>query len=498
MLLAVVDLGSNSFRLEIGRADGNHVEPLGYWKETVRLARGLGDDGRLSKKAIDAACECLARMNERLRGVQSEQVRAVGTQTLREARNVNEFLLEAQAALGHPIEVISGREEARLIFEGCMHSLPPSPKRRLVVDIGGASTEVIVGRNFTAEAAESFKIGCVNTTLRFFGSGAIDRNSFKRAVVACSAELEEAIAQFSRSNWEEAYGTSGTVGAVAALLRAQGWSDGVITSEGLSRMRQSLLDAGEIKRLRFAGIKPERQEVIAGGVAVLIAAFETLGITELRPGRGGLRMGLIYDLLGRREQRDMRDATVERLQSRFGVDRVQARQVGQLALALHQALEPRADEEMAKRLAWAAALHEIGFAISHNDHHKHGAYLVQHGDLAGFSTTDQERIATLILSQRGNLKKVIEALTDEQRVAKIVALRLAVLLCHARREVQLPRWTLRTGKTWVEFGLDAGWLARHPLTQYLLDEEAAQWNKVGIRLVVKPLQAGGQAKPYPG
>lgn len=487
MLLAAVDLGSNSFRLEIGRAAGNHVEPLGYWKETVRLARGLGDDLRLSKKSIATACECLARMNERLRGIPGERVRAVGTQTLRDARNVDEFLLEAQAALGHPIEVISGREEARLIFEGCMHALPPAPKRRLVVDIGGASTEVIVGREFAAEAAESFKIGCVNTTLRFFPDGAIDRGSFKRAVVACSAELEEAIAQFSRSHWDEAYGTSGTIGAVTAILRDEGWANGTITSEGLLKLRQTLLDFGEIKRIRFAGMKPERQEVLAGGVAALTAVFDTLGMTELQLGRGGLRTGLIYDLLGRREQHDVRDATVERLQARFGVDRAQAAQVARIALQLFDALEPRADEETGKRLAWAAALHEVGFAISHNDYHKHGAYLVQHGDLAGFSTTDQERIAALILGQRGNLKKVIGALVDESRTAKTVALRLAVILCHARREVQLPKWTLRTGKSWVEFGLDAAWLSRHPLTQHLLDEEADQWNKAGIRFTLKAL-----------
>jgi exopolyphosphatase/guanosine-5'-triphosphate,3'-diphosphate pyrophosphatase len=487
MLLAAVDLGSNSFRLEIGRANDSHIEPRGYWKETVRLARGLGDDGRLSKKSIDAACECLARMNERLRGIDAEHVRAVGTQTLRDAVNVNEFLLEAQAALGHPIEVISGREEARLIFEGCMHALPPTSAPRLVVDIGGASTEVIVGRGFAADAAESFKIGCANTTQRFFRNGAIDRGSFKHAVVACAAELEEAIAQFSRRHWDEAYGTSGTIGAVAQILRSAGWSDGAITADGLLKLRQALLDFREVRRIRFAGLKPERQEVIAGGVAVLIAVFETLAITEMQLGRGGLRAGVLYDLLGRREHRDLRDATVERLQARFGVDRAQAERVARIAQPLHAALQARASEEERKRLAWAAALHEIGFAISHNDYHKHGAYLVEHGDLAGFSTTDQQHLATLVLSQRGNLKKVLPALADEAHVAEIVALRLAVILCHARADVRLPAWRLATGRTWVELGIDAGWLTHHPLTQHLLDEETAQWSKVGIRFTIKAL-----------
>jgi len=205
------------------------------------------------------------------------------------------------------------------------------------------------------------------------------------------------------------------------------------------------------------------------------------------PARGGLRLGLLYDLLGRRERHDLRDATVARLQKRFDVDRTQAQQVARIARQLHDALDPQAGEEEVKRLAWAAALHEVGFAISHNDHHKHGAYLFGHADLAGFSTTDQRRIATLILAQRGNLRKVADALADPARVAKVLALRLAVILCHARRPMQLPRWTLRAGRGSFELRLDGEWLARHPLTQFLLDEESGQWDKVGMRLAVRPL-----------
>jgi exopolyphosphatase/guanosine-5'-triphosphate,3'-diphosphate pyrophosphatase len=487
MLLAAVDLGSNSFRLEIGRVEGSLIERHGYWKETVRLAAGLGDDQRLSKRAIESACECLARMNERLRGMKGEHVRAVGTQTLRAARNLNEFLLEAQNALGYPIEVISGREEARLVFEGCMHTLPPSDRRRLVVDIGGASTELIVGRGFAAEQAESFRIGCVNATLGYFRGGTIDRASFKRAQVAAGAEFEEGIAAFGRSHWDEAYGSSGTIGAVSEILRAEGWTDGTITSDGLLKLRQALLGAGEIRRIRLQALRAERQEVIAGGVAVLAAVFETLGLTEMRTARGALRVGVLYDLLGRRESRDLRETTVERMQARFGVDRAQAQRVGALAAQFCDALVPKAGEELHKRLAWAAALHECGFAISHNDYHKHGAYLVQHSDLAGFSTTDQERVAALILGQRGNLRKVAAALEDALHAGKILALRLAVVFCHARRALEPPRWTLRSSRGAIELGVDADWLARHPLTQHLLEEEAAQWEKVGIRFALRAL-----------
>jgi exopolyphosphatase/guanosine-5'-triphosphate,3'-diphosphate pyrophosphatase len=488
MQLAAVDLGSNSFRLQMGRAQGRHIEMQGYWKETVRLAAGVDPDQRISRKTIDAACECLARMNERLRGLPAEQVRAVGTQTLREAPNADEFLLEAQHALGYPIDVISGREEARLTFEGCMHSAPPSKEPRLVVDIGGASTELIVGRGFEAGAAESFKVGCVNTTLRFFRDGVLDRAAFRRAQVAAAAEIEEAVSVFSRANWHEAFGASGTVGAAAELIRQVEWGDGsAITAGMLLNLRQFLIEYGEVRRLKLPGIKPERAQVLAGGIAVLIAVFETLGISEMIPARGGLRLGLLYDLLGRRERHDLRDATVARLQKRFDVDRTQAQQVARIARQLHDALDPQAGEEEVKRLAWAAALHEVGFAISHNDHHKHGAYLFGHADLAGFSTTDQRRIATLILAQRGNLRKVADALADPARVAKVLALRLAVILCHARRPMQLPRWTLRAGRGSFELRLDGEWLARHPLTQFLLDEESGQWDKVGMRLAVRPL-----------
>jgi exopolyphosphatase/guanosine-5'-triphosphate,3'-diphosphate pyrophosphatase len=488
MQLAAVDLGSNSFRLQMGRAHGRHIELQGYWKETVRLAAGIGPDLRISRKAIDAACDCLARMNERLRGLPPAQVRAVGTQTLRDAPNSDEFLLEAQHALGYPIDIISGREEARLTFEGCMHSAPPSKEPRLVVDIGGASTELIVGTGFAASAAESFKVGCVNTTLRFFRDGMLDRAGFRRAQVAAAAEIEEAVSVFSRAHWNEAFGVSGTVGAVADLIRQVEWGDGsVIRTDMLLNLRQFLIEYGEVRKLKLPGVKPERAQVLAGGVAVLGAVFDTLGITEMTPARGGLRLGLLYDLLGRRERHDLRDATVARLQRRFDIDRAQAQQVARIARELHDAIDPQAGEEEVKRLAWAAALHEVGFAISHNDHHKHGAYLVGHADLAGFSTTDQQRIATLILAQRGNLRKVAEALGDPARVAKILALRLAVIVCHARRPVQLPKWTLRAGRGSFELCLDGEWLVRHPLSQFLLDEEVGQWDKVGMRLAVRPL-----------
>jgi len=486
MLLAAIDLGSNSFRLEIGQVTGSHIARRGYWKETVRLAAGIGADNRLSRRAIDNACVCLARMNERLRGVDAAHVRAVGTQTLRQALNADQFLAAAERVLGYPIEIISGREEARLVFEGCTRTLPPSRLRRLVVDIGGASTEVIAGRGFTPARAESFKIGCVATTLRYFPDGRIDRPSFRRAQVACAAELEDAQGAYRKFGWDEAYGSSGTIGAAAVILRNQGWADGTVTASGLARLRQALLDVGEIRRVQFDGIKSERAEVLVGGIAALSAIFETFGIDEMRPAKGALRAGLLYDLLGRRERHDVRDATVARWQERYGVDKALATRIGATAHRLHQALLPKLPEDVNRTLHFACQLHEIGFAVSHSEYHKHSAYLVANGDLPGFSTSDQERIAELILGQRGNLRKVIGVLEDPVSAARLLALRLSTVLHHARRPVRLPQWRLRVARGF-ELGIDRGWLARRPLTRHLLDEEAQHWQRVGINFTIREL-----------
>jgi exopolyphosphatase/guanosine-5'-triphosphate,3'-diphosphate pyrophosphatase len=291
---------------------------------------------------------------------------------------------------------------------------------------------------------------------------------------------------FSRGHWDEAFGSSGTIGAVSDILRTQGWTDGTITPQGLLTLRYALLDAGEVKRIRLAGMKPDRQEALAGGVAVLSAVFESLGIEEMRPARGALRVGVLYDLLGRRERKDLRDSSVVRMQARFSVDRAQAQRVSVLAAQFYSALNAAASDEMAHRLRWAALLHEVGFAISHNDYHKHAAYLIQHSDIAGFSTSDQERVAELVLAQRGNLKKVNQALEDHESAATILSLRLAVILAHARRAVELPNWSVKFGKT-IELGLASDWLTRHPLTQYLLEEEATHWERVGVAFALRPL-----------
>ena len=343
MLLGAVDLGSNSFRVEIGRLEGDSIHTQNYLKETVRLAGGFDDKGALTPEIQARALAALARFNERLAGLPSTQVRAVGTQAMRVATNAADFLKKAEETLGYRIDILSGHEEARLVFKGCAHTLPLSDKRRLVVDIGGASTEIIIGKGLEAQRYESFRMGCVNTSIRFFREGKITQKSLDRAITACAAELEESITTFGRGTYDECYGSAGTFGAVSDICHALGWNtDGEVTPEHLERLRKMLLDMRDVKDVNFPGLKEDRREVIAGGLAVLSAVYRVLGIREMRPAQGALRMGLLYDLLGRVSNRDTRDVAIEGLMTATRIDREQAERVANITLAFYRELCPDA------------------------------------------------------------------------------------------------------------------------------------------------------------
>lgn len=486
MLLGAVDLGSNSFRVEIGRTDADRIVTEGYWKETVRLAAGIDANGALTEDVQNRALSALRRFREKLSGVEPTKIRAVGTQTLRTATNSAEFLVQAQKALGHPIEIISGHEEARLVFAGCAKTLPPSNEKRLVVDIGGASTELIVGRGQTAKACESFHVGCVNTSVAFFKDGKITAKSLKAAQLSAQAEFEEAVQTFSKANWDSAYGSAGTVGAVAEIGQAAGLTNCTVTPALLKKLRNELIETGDIKRIAFPGLKEDRREVIAGGIAVLSAVFETLGIKEMRPAQGALRVGLLYDLLGRRNKSDIRDITVASLVKRSDVDKQQAARVATLADKFLSGLcSGKPDPDQRKLLQWAALMHETGRLVSPNGYHHHSSYIVLNTDLSGFSRSDQEKMGTLVLSQRGNLKKIQSFLGDPATVSMVCALRLAVIFAHARRTIRMPSWSLSMlvsskGKIQITLTADPVWLANHPLTEYLLTQEELVWSRVGI------------------
>ena len=483
--LAAIDMGSNSFRIEIGQMLRGRYRRIDYVKETVRLGAGLDGQGLLTDEAAERGLACLRRFSVRAADLHPARVRAVATQTLREARNRDAFLLRAQAALGHPIEVISGREEARLIYTGVAH-LQPGEGTRLVIDIGGRSTEMILGQEMRALRAESFAVGCVSLSMDHFADGTFSAERFRAAQVAAGAELEEALAAFAPGSWEQALGSSGTVGAVSAVLAANGRDDGVITTPHLQWLIQRCLKAGHVDRLELAGLKDDRRAVFAGGLALLYTLAAQFGITDLVPARGALRQGVIIELHERLSAErdggavggDRRDASVRELQQRFEVDTAQAARVRTVALALYRQLTPD-DAEGARELGWAADLHELGQMVSHHDHHRHSAYLLANVDAPAFSQTQQRQLAALVLGQRGGLRKIELALTARRFALQVLALRLAAIKCHARAPVDGNALRLDLHDKQVRLRFDSAWADTHPRTLYLLQREAEAWSRSG-------------------
>ena len=487
--LAAIDMGSNSFRLEIGQLHQGKYRRIDYLKETVRLGAGLDAEGLLTEEAAERGLACLARFEQRLKGYAPWQVRAVATQTLREARNRNAFLARAETVLGQPIEVISGREEARLIYAGVAR-LQPSDKPRLVVDIGGRSTEMILGRARTPLHAESFQVGSVSLSMKYFGDGRFTQAGFREAQVAAGAELEEALEQFAAANWVEALGSSGTVGAVSQLLVASRITDGRISPEGLRWLMAQCLRAGRVDKLVLPGLKEDRRAVIAGGIAILYTLAVHFGIESLQPARGALRQGVIFDLDERLEAarqedhgQDIRDASVRELQRRFMVDTQQADRVRGVAEAFYGSVQPRAGHDARRELQWACALHEVGMMVSHHDHHRHSAYVLGHVDAPGFSQSQQRRLAELVLAQRGGLRKVDASLAQEDFAWQVLCLRLAIIKCHARGDVDPNTLSLERNGGIATLQAPPGWADERPRTLHLLLEEAAAWQRGGPLLL---------------
>lgn len=491
-LLAAVDLGSNSFRLEIGRFDHGRIHRTEYLKETVRQGNGLDADRNLTPEAMQRGWDCLARFGERLAGFKKYQVRAVATQTLREARNREEFLARAHKILGFPIDVIPGREEARLIYQGVAHLLPQSDERRLVVDIGGRSTEMILGKGLDARTMESYRVGSVAWSMKYFPEGQFTPRAFTTAEVAAKAVLDEAVNAYRAEAWDTAYGSSGTIGAVSDVLTAAGWPAGLVTRDGLDWLLDRLLKAQSADRLKLDGMKDDRRAVIGGGVSVLRAVFELLGISQMEAAQGALRHGVLYDLLDREQDlTDLRSTTVQRLASKFSADPVQAQRVSKVARHLFvmagAGLPPADSARFQRKLEWAAQLHEIGSQISHSDYHKHGAYILDNADAPGFALPELHRLSLLVLGHRGKLRKLDIDFEDRVFIQQLLCLRLAVILCHARRDPDLKGLQLecgdQPGRIFV-LNCRAGWAQAFPQSAHLLQEEVLAWQKTPWTLVV--------------
>ncbi len=490
--VAAVDLGSNSFHMIVARIRDGQVNILDRLRESVRLADGLDENRNLLPEAQARALACLERFGQRLREMPRGSVRIVGTNTLRSAHNSREFVRAAEQALGHGIEIIAGREEARLIYLGVAHTMPGNSARRLVMDIGGGSTEFIVGEHFETLRRESLYMGCVTMTKRFFPDNEIKPKYLRRAEIAARLELQPIAAEFREAGWEQAVGASGTIKAINRVIRAEGWSEQDITPAALQKLRAALLEAGEFKKLtQLKGLSEERAPVFAGGVAILLGAFEELGIRQMQVSDGALREGLVYDLLGRIMHEDVRERTIQALLSRYGIDLEQARRVATTALAcLDQVAEAwqLQSEEHRYLLNWAALLHETGVVVAHNQYHKHGAYILQNSDLAGFSRQEQTLLALLVRAHRRKFpyNEFMAQLGDKEdvRMAGYLAilLRLAVLLHRSRVSSPLPEFMLNAQENTLCIGFSQDWLTQHPLSQADLEQEQIYLAAAGFTL----------------
>ena len=498
-LVAAVDLGSNSFRMLVAQVvrtpSGTQLRPIDTLRESVRLAAGLTDSKLLGNEAYQRGITAIRRFGERIRGFDPSRVRAVATNTLRVAKNASNFVREAEEALGFPIEIIAGVEEARLIYIGAAHEVPAVQGNRLVVDIGGGSTEFIVGRGYEPRLMESLYIGCVSHSLRFFPKGNVDSHAFKEAELAARREIQVISGAYLKSGWNQVIGSSGTARALSELIAENSFngpadgltmgrvngSSGLITRDGLRAMKKHLLKYENINQVELNGLKDDRRSVWPGGLAIMIAVFEELGIESMEVTDAALRVGVLYDLLGRSQHDDMRFVTVEQFMQRYAVDREQAQRVGNLAAEFLAQL-PKPDEESRvdniALLQWTANLHEIGLSISHNGYHKHSAYIAGNADMPGFSKNDQARLAALLIGHTGKLGKLANnASFSDWRM--LFCLRLAQVFCRGRSDSHLPKIKVSEHNGSYLVSLSRQWANQHPLSEFSLLKEAAEWERIG-------------------
>lgn len=490
-LLAAIDLGSNSFHIIVARLLSGELSTLDVLSEKVQLAAGLDADGCLSEDAMVRGLECLSRFAQRVIDLPRQSIRVVGTNALREARNSDEFIARAEAILGTPVEIIAGREEARLIYLGVSHTLADDSGRRLVVDIGGGSTEFIIGARFEPRVRESLQMGCVSYTDHFFANGEISATAMKNARTAALQELLSIRRDYRRLGWSSCVGASGTIKAARQACISLGFSSDQVTLSALKQLSDYLISAGHVDNIEIEGVKTERRAVLPAGIAILSAIFESLGAESMSFSEGALREGLLYDMAGRLRHEDVRERTISALARRYHIDKSQALRVEVTALAaLHQVADSwqLQDAEYRELLRWASRTHEIGLAVAHSQFHKHSAYLLQHSDLPGFTRPEQQELAFLVRGHRRKFpkeefKQLPAALKTSSRYLCLL-LRLAVLLHRSRSKARLPAFNLKADERRLELTFPPGWLDQHPLTQADLEQEAGYLRGIDFKLKI--------------
>ena len=477
-MLAAIDMGSNSFHMVVARLVHGEIRTVEKMGEKVQLGAGLDQYNRLTEETQQRALECLSRFAQRLQGMPREAVQIVGTNALRVARNAHDFIARAEEVLGYPVEIIAGREEARLIYLGVSHTLSDDSGRRLVIDIGGGSTEFIIGQRFEPQELESLHMGCVSFRNRYFPDGKITRRQMDKAITHAEQELLNIRQHYRSVGWQSAVGSSGSIKAIANVLATLKITDGSINREGMEELRKRLVSMGKVEKLAELGVREDRQSIFPAGFAILMAAFRSLDIQTMTFADGALREGLLYDIVGRIQHEDVRERTIAALQERYHVDQAHGAAVENTAIAAWEqvagqwGLRTAADEDV---LRWACRLHEIGLTISHSQYHKHGAYLLRYSDLPGFSQPFQKDLATLV---RGHRRKFSSAVfegiepEDKPRLTYLcVLVRLAVLIQHPRNLEAPPAFTLHGHDNRLVVEFPEGWLDNRPLTLADLENE---------------------------
>ncbi len=491
-VIAAVDLGSNSFHMVVAQDQHGQLKVIDRIREMVRLGAGLDQSGNLSQESQERAIECLQRFGQRLQEMHANSVRVVGTNTLRRAKNSTEFIQRAEEALGHPIQVISGVEEARLIYQGTIHSVTGPDAKWIVVDIGGGSTEVIIGERGKPLLMESVQMGCVVLSMKYFPDGGLEKKKFKKALVEAKLQLQPIISTVKKIGWSYAVGTAGTIRTIAELMRELELSDRGITFNGINELINKLQEAGDINNVNFNELAKERKPVFAGGLVVLKAIFEELNIKTMIAAEGGLREGLLFDLAGRIHHQDTRDRTVYSLMRRYHVDFKHAARIKTTALHLLDKISNvwQIDNDLAYQfLIWAADLHEIGLDISHSRYHKHGAYLLNNSDLLGFSWNEQRLLACLVGNHRRKINaELIDQLPSrwkEQAMYMIVILRLAILINRDHVPKKIPPINTYEIEGNLEIHFAQEWLTKHPLTEAELEQEENYLKNLSVNIKVR-------------
>ena len=491
---AAVDLGSNSFHLLVARREYGELRTIDRIKEMVRLGGGLNRDGRLDDETQQRALACLARFGQRIRGIPTDNLRAVGTQTFRRLKNANEFLLVAETTLGCSIDIVSGREEARLIYLGVSQGVSGHQDRRLVIDIGGGSTELVIGEGLTPIEMESIQYGCVSLTRKYFADGRLTKKRWRRAVECVMADLQEIRARYLEAGWQAVIGSSGTVLEITEICRQMGWIEKDLDAAAITRLRDKLLTFKTIEDVVLPGLSEPRHAVLAGGLAVLSACFNVLALDKMQASPFALREGVLHDLLGRLESSDPRESTIRAFKARYAVDSNQLERVRRTALEAFRQIEDSAHLRPLHRqlLNWAVDLHEVGLSVSHSHYQQHSGYLVQHSDMAGFTQQEQQFLAILVGYHRRPIPRdYARPLPNRLHQAlrfSLMCLRLACIFCRTRDDLAIPPFKLKVMDKGIKVQLPEDWYQAHPLTVTDLHQEILQLRAVGLQLIIRGLE----------